>query len=116
VLHGNRTYLLMNGDGQITDAHSISAGLDYPGIGPEHAWLHQMGRIDYISATDAEALEAFQLCSKLEGIIPALEPSHALAKVVQLAPDLPRDHLMVVNLCGRGDKDIFTVAEHLGGM
>jgi tryptophan synthase beta chain len=116
VLHGNRTYLLMNGDGQITDAHSISAGLDYPGIGPEHAWLHQMGRIDYISATDAEALEAFQLCSRLEGIIPALEPSHALAKVVQLAPDLPRDHLMVVNLCGRGDKDIFTVAEHLGGM
>jgi tryptophan synthase beta chain len=116
VLHGNRTYLLMNGDGQITDAHSISAGLDYPGIGPEHAWLHQMGRIDYISATDTEALDAFQLCSKLEGIIPALEPSHALAKVVQLAPDLPRDHLMVVNLCGRGDKDIFTVAEHLGGM
>ncbi len=116
VLHGNRTYLLIDDDGQITDAHSISAGLDYPGIGPEHAWLHQMGRIEYISATDSEALEAFQLCSKLEGIIPALEPSHAIAKVMQLAPALPRDHLMVVNLCGRGDKDIFTVAEHLGGM
>jgi tryptophan synthase beta chain len=116
VLHGNRTYLLMDDDGQITDAHSISAGLDYPGIGPEHAWLHQMGRIEYISATDSEALEAFQLCSKLEGIIPALEPSHAIAKVMQLAPTLPRDHLMVVNLCGRGDKDIFTVAGHLGGM
>ena len=116
VLHGNRTYLLMDGDGQITDAHSISAGLDYPGIGPEHSWLHQMGRIEYISATDDEALEAFQLCSKLEGIIPALEPAHALAKVAELAPGLPQDHLMIVNLCGRGDKDIFTVADHLGGM
>ncbi len=116
VLHGNRTYLLMDDDGQIKDAHSISAGLDYPGIGPEHAWLHDTGRVTYISATDDEALGAFQLCSKLEGIIPALEPSHALAKVIELAPQKPRDHLMVMNLCGRGDKDIFTVAEHLGGM
>jgi len=115
VLHGNRTYLLMNEDGQIQDAHSISAGLDYPGIGPEHAWLHDMGRVTYLSATDDEALNAFQLCCKLEGIIPALEPSHALAKVVELAPHKPKDHLMVMNLCGRGDKDIFTVAEHLGG-
>ncbi len=116
VLHGNRTYLLMDDDGQIKDAHSISAGLDYPGIGPEHAWLHDTGRVTYISATDDEALAAFQLCSKLEGIIPALEPSHALAKVLELAGQKPRDHLMVMNLCGRGDKDIFTVAEHLGGM
>ncbi len=116
VLHGNRTYLLMNEDGQIIDAHSISAGLDYPGIGPEHSWLHDVGRVKYISATDTEALAAFQLLSKLEGIIPALEPSHAVAKVIELAPKLPKDHLMVVNLCGRGDKDIFTVAEHLGGM
>ncbi len=116
VLHGNRTYLLMDEDGQIKDAHSISAGLDYPGIGPEHAWLHSIGRVEYISATDQEALDAFQLCSKLEGIIPALEPAHALAKVLELAPTLPQDHLMVMNLCGRGDKDIFTVAEHLGGM
>jgi tryptophan synthase beta chain len=116
VLHGNRTYLLMDEDGQIKDAHSISAGLDYPGIGPEHAWLHSIGRVEYISATDEEALEAFQLCSKLEGIIPALEPAHALAKVLELAPTLPESHLMVMNLCGRGDKDIFTVAEHLGGM
>jgi tryptophan synthase beta chain len=114
VLHGNRTYLLMDGDGQIKDAHSISAGLDYPGIGPEHSWLHDSGRVNYISATDDEALAAFQLLSKLEGIIPALEPSHAIAKVVDLAPNFARDHLMVVNLCGRGDKDIFTVAEHLG--
>jgi tryptophan synthase beta chain len=114
VLHGNRTYLLMNDDGQIQDAHSISAGLDYPGIGPEHAWLHDMGRVTYLSATDDEALAAFQLCSRLEGIIPALEPAHALAKVMELAPQRPRDHLMVMNLCGRGDKDIFTVAEHLG--
>ncbi|MBU3731810.1 MAG: tryptophan synthase subunit beta [Beijerinckiaceae bacterium] len=116
VLHGNRTYLLMNEDGQIIDAHSISAGLDYPGIGPEHSWLHDVGRVKYISATDTEALAAFQLLSKLEGIIPALEPSHAVAKVIEIAPKLPKDHLMVVNLCGRGDKDIFTVAEHLGGM
>lgn len=116
VLHGNRTYLLMDADGQIAEAHSISAGLDYPGIGPEHSWLHEMKRVEYISATDDEALEAFQLCCKLEGIIPALEPAHALAKVITLAPTLPKDHLMVMNMCGRGDKDIFTVAEHLGGM
>ncbi len=116
VLHGNRTYLLMDDDGQIAEAHSISAGLDYPGIGPEHSWLHDIGRVNYISATDTEALEAFQLLSKLEGIIPALEPAHAIAKVCEIAPKLPKDHLMIVNMCGRGDKDIFTVAEHLGGM
>ena len=114
VLHGNRTYLLMNDDGQIQDAHSISAGLDYPGIGPEHSWLHDVGRVTYLSATDDEALDAFQLCCRLEGIIPALEPAHALAKVIELAPKKGEDHLMVMNLCGRGDKDIFTVAEHLG--
>ncbi|WP_407643992.1 tryptophan synthase subunit beta [Dongia deserti] len=114
VLHGNRTYLLQNEDGQINDAHSISAGLDYPGIGPEHAWLHDMKRVKYVSATDKEALEAFQLLSKLEGIIPALEPSHALAYVSKIAPTLPKDHLIVMNLCGRGDKDIFAVAQHLG--
>jgi tryptophan synthase beta chain len=114
VLHGNRTYLLQNEDGQINDAHSISAGLDYPGIGPEHAWLHEMKRVNYVSATDKEALEAFQLLSKLEGIIPALEPAHALAFTSKLAPKLPKDHLLVMNLCGRGDKDIFAVAEHLG--
>jgi tryptophan synthase beta chain len=116
VLHGNRTYLLMDDDGQILEGHSISAGLDYPGIGPEHSWLHETGRINYLSATDKEALNAFQLCSKLEGIIPALEPAHALAKVLELAPAKPRDHLMVMNMCGRGDKDIFTVAEILGGL
>jgi tryptophan synthase beta chain len=116
VLHGNRTYLLMNEDGQINEGHSISAGLDYPGIGPEHAWLKDTGRVTYLSATDKEALEGFKLCCKLEGIIPALEPAHAIAKVMEFAPKLPRDHLMVMNLCGRGDKDIFTVAEHLGGM
>ena len=115
VLHGNRTYLLQNDDGQITETHSISAGLDYPGIGPEHAWLNDSGRITFLSATDDEALKAFQLLSTLEGIIPALEPAHALAKVMELAPKKPKDHLMVVNLCGRGDKDIFSVAEHLGG-
>ncbi|MFP6708986.1 MAG: tryptophan synthase subunit beta [Alphaproteobacteria bacterium] len=114
VLHGNRTYLLQDDDGQIAEAHSISAGLDYPGIGPEHAWLHDMGRVSYVSATDAEALEAFQLCGKLEGIIPALEPAHALAHVAKIAPGLPKDHLIVMNMCGRGDKDIFTVAEMLG--
>ncbi|MDQ2954855.1 MAG: tryptophan synthase subunit beta [Pseudomonadota bacterium] len=114
VLHGNRTYLLMNEDGQIKEAHSISAGLDYPGIGPEHSWLNDVGRVTYLSATDDEALAAFQLCCKLEGIIPALEPAHALARVLDLAPKKPKDHLMVMNLCGRGDKDIFTVAEHLG--
>jgi tryptophan synthase beta chain len=114
VLHGNRTYLLMDGDGQITEAHSISAGLDYPGIGPEHAWLNDVGRVSYVAATDEEALAAFQLCCKLEGIIPALEPAHALAQVIKIAPQKPRDHLMVMNMCGRGDKDIFTVADHLG--
>ena len=113
VLHGNRTYLLQNDDGQINDAHSISAGLDYPGIGPEHAWLHDVGRVEYVSVTDAEALEAFQLCAELEGILPALEPSHALAHVAKLAPDLGADHLLVMNLCGRGDKDVFSVAEAL---
>jgi len=116
VLHGNRTYLLMDEDGQINEGHSISAGLDYPGIGPEHAWLRDMGRVTYLSATDKQALEAFQMCCKLEGIIPALEPAHALAAVMELAPKKPKDHLMVMNMCGRGDKDIFTVAEHLGGM
>jgi tryptophan synthase beta chain len=115
VLHGNRTYLLMNDDGQIQDAHSISAGLDYPGIGPEHSWLHDMGRVQYLSATDDEALKAFQLLCAIEGIIPALEPAHALAKLADLAPKKPKDHLMVLNLSGRGDKDIFAVAEHLGG-
>ena len=114
VLHGNRTYLLQDDDGQIKDGHSISAGLDYPGIGPEHAWLHETGRAEYVSATDREALEAFQLCSRLEGIIPALEPSHALAFVSKLAPTLPKDHLLVMNMCGRGDKDVFAVADHLG--
>ena len=114
VLHGNRTYLLQDDDGQIIEAHSISAGLDYPGIGPEHSWLHDLGRIDYVSVTDDEALEAFQLCSKLEGIIPALEPAHALAHVARIAPGLPHDHLLVMNMCGRGDKDIFTVADALG--
>ena len=114
VLHGNRTYLLMDDDGQIKEAHSISAGLDYPGIGPEHSWLSDLGRVKYLSATDAEALNAFQLCCRLEGIIPALEPAHALAKVLDLAPAKPVDHLMVMNMCGRGDKDIFAVAEHLG--
>jgi tryptophan synthase beta chain len=116
VLHGNRTYLLMDDDGQIVEGHSISAGLDYPGVGPEHSWLKDIGRVTYVSATDKDALAAFQLCSKLEGIIPALEPAHALAGVLQLAPKLARDHLMVMNMCGRGDKDIFTVADHLGGL
>ncbi|MCG6207888.1 tryptophan synthase subunit beta [Rhodopseudomonas sp. HC1] len=115
VLHGNRTYLLMDDDGQIQEAHSISAGLDYPGIGPEHAWLHDVGRVNFLSATDTEALEAFKLCCRLEGIIPALEPAHALAKVVDLAPILPKDHVMVLNMSGRGDKDLASVAEHLGG-
>jgi tryptophan synthase beta chain len=114
VLHGNRTYLLMNEDGQINEAHSISAGLDYPGIGPEHAWLNDIGRVTFLSATDEEALSAFQLCCKLEGIIPALEPAHALARVIDLAPKKPKDHLMVLNLSGRGDKDLASVAEHLG--
>jgi tryptophan synthase beta chain len=114
VLHGNRTYLLQDDDGQITEAHSISAGLDYPGIGPEHAWLADQGRIDFVSVTDAEALDAFQLCTRLEGIIPALEPAHALAEVGKIAGALSKDHLLLMNLCGRGDKDIFAVAERLG--
>ncbi len=114
VLHGNRTFLLQDDDGQINDAHSISAGLDYPGIGPEHAWLHLQGRVDYVSANDQEALDAFQLCSKLEGILPALEPAHALAYVGKIAPELNSDHLLVMNMCGRGDKDVFTVADALG--
>jgi len=114
VLHGNRTFLLQDGDGQITEAHTISAGLDYPGIGPEHAWLHDVGRVNYVSATDKEALDAFQLLSRIEGIIPALESSHALAQVIKLAPKLPKDHLMAVCLSGRGDKDIYTVAKALG--
>ena len=115
VLHGNRTYLLMNDDGQIQDAHSISAGLDYPGIGPEHSWLHETGRVTYLSATDQEALDAFQLLTRLEGIIPALESAHAIAKVAELAPKRRNEHLMVVNLSGRGDKDIPQVAEILKG-
>ncbi|MET4699835.1 tryptophan synthase beta chain [Constrictibacter sp. MBR-5] len=114
VLHGNRTYLLQDGDGQIAEAHSISAGLDYPGIGPEHAWLHESGRVKYVSATDNDALEAFKLCAKLEGILPALEPAHALAHVMRMAPTLPKDHLLVMNLCGRGDKDVFSVARSFG--
>ncbi len=115
VLHGNRTYLLMDGDGQIAEAHSISAGLDYPGIGPEHSYLHDVKRVTYLPCTDSEALAGFQLLAKLEGIIPALECAHAIGKVMEIAPTKAKDHLMVVNLSGRGDKDIFTVAEHLGG-
>ena len=114
VLHGNRTYLLQDDDGQVIEAHSISAGLDYPGIGPEHAWLKDRGRVDYVSVTDTEALDAFQLCSRLEGIIPALEPAHALAHVLKTAPELPSDHVIVMNMCGRGDKDVFSVADSLG--
>lgn len=114
VLHGNKTYLLQDEDGQIKDAHSISAGLDYPGVGPEHAWLHDEGRVEYTAATDDEALEAFQLLCRTEGIIPALESSHALAEVVRRAPSLPKDHLMVVNLSGRGDKDMASVMHYLG--
>jgi tryptophan synthase beta chain len=114
VLHGMQSYFLQNSDGQITEAHSISAGLDYPGIGPEHAWLFDEKRVNYVSVTDDEAMEAFQLCTKLEGIIPALEPAHAFAHVMKIAPTLPKEHIIVMNLCGRGDKDIFTVAEKLG--
>jgi len=114
ILHGNRTFFLQDDDGQIQEAHSISAGLDYPGIGPEHAWLNEQGRVKYVSATDEEALEAFSLCSKLEGIIPALEPAHALAHVMKIAPELPADHIILMNLCGRGDKDIFIAAKALG--
>ena len=114
VLHGNRTYLLQDEFGQILEAHSISAGLDYPGVGPEHAWLHDIKRVEYMSATDDEALSAFQLCSKMEGIIPALEPAHALAHVIKVAPSMAKDKLIIMNMCGRGDKDIFTVALALG--
>ncbi len=114
VLHGNKTYLLQDEDGQITEAHSISAGLDYPGIGPEHAWLRDIGRVEYSSATDSEALDAFQLLCRTEGIIPALEPSHAIAAVAKVAPTMRQDQIILANLCGRGDKDIFTVAEALG--
>jgi tryptophan synthase beta chain len=114
VLHGNRTYLLQDGDGQIKEGHSISAGLDYPGIGPEHSWLKDSGRVTYVPATDEEALAAFQLCTRLEGIIPALEPAHALAQVVKLAPTMDREAIIVMNMCGRGDKDVFTVADALG--
>jgi len=114
ILHGNKTYLLQTDDGQILDAHSISAGLDYPGIGPEHAFLRDSGRAEYRSCTDAEALEAFQLCTRLEGIIPALEPAHALARVGEVATELGPKGLMILNLCGRGDKDVFSVAEALG--
>ena len=116
VLHGNRTYLLMDAHGQIEEGHSISAGLDYPGIGPEHAWLRDTGRVTYLSATDDEALDAFDLVSRLEGIIPALEPAHALARVADVAQDRPRDHLMVVNISGRGDKDLAQVAAHRSGV
>ena len=114
VLHGNRTYLLQDEFGQILEAHSISAGLDYPGVGPEHSWLHDIKRVEYMSATDDEALSAFQLCSRMEGIIPALEPAHALAHVIKVAPTMAKDKLIIMNMCGRGDKDIFTVARALG--
>ena len=113
VLHGNRTYLLQDDDGQIIEGHSISAGLDYPGIGPEHAWLKESGRVEYFAITDSEAVEAFKICTKTEGIIPALEPSHAIAHLINIAPNLSKNDLVVMNLCGRGDKDIFTIAEHL---
>ena len=115
VLHGNRTYLLQDDDGQILEGHSISAGLDYPGIGPEHSWLHEIGRATYLNATDDEALEAFQLCSRLEGIIPALEPSHALARAIDKAKEMDRDQILLLNMCGRGDKDIFSVMDALEG-
>ncbi len=114
VLHGNRTYLLQTEDGQVEEAHSISAGLDYPGIGPEHVWLHEEGRVNYVNATDKEAMDAFQVCCKTEGIIPALETAHGLAHIMRMAPALPKDHICVLNLSGRGDKDIFTVAKELG--
>ena len=114
ILHGNRTYLLQDSDGQITEGHSISAGLDYPGIGPEHSWLNDLGRVNYVSSTDDEALNAFEICSKYEGIIPALEPSHALAYVFKLSKKMKREQIIIVNLCGRGDKDIDTVSAYLG--
>jgi tryptophan synthase beta chain len=114
VLHGNRTYLLQDADGQIRDGHSIAAGLDYPGVGPEHAWLRDSGRVAYVSVTDEEAMRAFELCSRAEGIIPALEPAHALAHVARMAPTLPPEHIILMNLCGRGDKDIFSSARYFG--
>jgi tryptophan synthase beta chain len=114
VLHGNKTFLLQDNDGQIIEAHSISAGLDYPGIGPEHAWLHAQGRVNYVSATDKETLDAFQLCARLEGILPAFEPAHALAHVSKVAGKMAKDKIIIMNMCGRGDKDIFSVAKHLG--
>ncbi|HIG21160.1 MAG TPA: tryptophan synthase subunit beta [Henriciella sp.] len=114
ILHGNKTYLLQTEDGQIIDAHSISAGLDYPGIGPEHAFLRDMGRAEYLTCTDKEALEGFQLCTRLEGIIPALEPAHAIARLGDVCKTMDKDQILIMNLCGRGDKDIFSVAEHLG--
>jgi tryptophan synthase beta chain len=114
VLHGNRTYLLQDSDGQILEGHSISAGLDYPGVGPEHSWLKDTGRVTYVPATDREAMDAFQLCTRLEGIIPALEPAHALAEVIRLAPTMRKDQIIVMNMCGRGDKDVFTVGKILG--
>ena len=114
VLHGNRTYLLQDTDGQILEGHSISAGLDYPGVGPEHSWLRDTGRVTYVPATDNEALDAFHLCTKLEGIIPALEPAHALAQVIKLAPTMGQDKIIVMNMCGRGDKDVFTVGKLMG--
>jgi tryptophan synthase beta chain len=114
VLHGSRSYLLQDDDGQVIEAHSISAGLDYPGVGPEHAWLKDVGRVEYVAISDEEALGAFRLCSELEGILPALEPAHALAHVLRVAPGLPKDHLLVMNMCGRGDKDVFTIAKALG--
>jgi tryptophan synthase beta chain len=114
VLHGNRTYLLQNEDGQIKEGHSISAGLDYPGIGPEHSWLKETGRVEYVPIMDHEALQAFQLLTRVEGIIPALEPAHALAEVIKRAPTMDKDQIIVMNLCGRGDKDVYAVAKHLG--
>jgi len=114
VLHGNRTYLLQDNDGQIEEGHSISAGLDYPGIGPEHSWLKDSGRVEYVAITDREALDAFQFLTRVEGIIPALEPSHALAEVMKRAPKMDKEQIIVMNLCGRGDKDVFTAAKALG--
>jgi tryptophan synthase beta chain len=114
VLHGNRTYLLQDDDGQIEEGHSISAGLDYPGIGPEHSWLKEAGRVEYVPIMDHEALSAFQRLTRVEGIIPALEPAHALAEVIKRAPHMDPDRIIVMNLCGRGDKDVFTAARHLG--
>jgi tryptophan synthase beta chain len=114
ILHGSRSYLLQDDDGQVIEPHSISAGLDYPGVGPEHSWLKDLRRVEYVPVTDDEALAAFRACAELEGILPALEPAHALAHVIKIAPGLPSDHLIVMNLCGRGDKDIFTVADAMG--